>query len=322
MRSWRIGRAFGIPLFLHPTFLLLPAYLALANGGLDHPGLALFVIVLIVTLFGCVLLHELGHALMARYFGIATRDITIYPIGGVARLEKMSERPSEELLIAIAGPAVNLAILILLAPLLFFLFLRLSLLPPAAAMQGGLSLEYGWTPLLFQFVAALMWGNGILFLFNLIPAFPMDGGRVLRALLALGLGQLRATAIAARVGLVLSLLLGLVALWTGQMLLLLVSLFVAFAGQAELVALQRREAARLEAEHAAAAAAAQPHPAPQTGIVETVVLRSPAPGEPARVEGPRVRPAGFSGFIWDREARVWVRWENGRPVAAYWGPAE
>src|SRR5262249_11120100 len=109
LRSWKIGRAFGIPLYVHSTFLLLPAwglYESIGSGWATK----VFVVTLLLVMFGCVVLHELGHALMARYFGIRTRDITLYPIGGVARLERMSEEPAQEVAIALAGPAVNLII--------------------------------------------------------------------------------------------------------------------------------------------------------------------------------------------------------------------
>src|SRR5437762_8281538 len=110
MRSWRIGSAFGIGLYVHWTFLLLPAAVGWYN--LQHGGkeAAVLSVATIFALLGCVMLHELGHALMARLYGVGTRDITMYPIGGIARLERMPERPIEELLIAIAGPLVNVVI--------------------------------------------------------------------------------------------------------------------------------------------------------------------------------------------------------------------
>ena len=153
--SWKLGRVAGIDLFLHPTFLLI--LLPGMTGGLS----AFF----IVALFGCVVLHELGHALMARRFGIETLDITLYPIGGVARLQRMPRAPGAELLIALAGPAVNFAIV---AGLLGLELLGIG------GMESDSSLG--------AFLAGLMLVNLILGLFNLIPAFPMDGGRVLRAL--------------------------------------------------------------------------------------------------------------------------------------------
>src|SRR5262249_29082496 len=136
---------------------------------------AVYLATLMVGLFGCVLLHELGHALMARQFGIATRDITLYPMGGVARLERMSERPWEEFCIAVAGPLVNVVIAASLA--LVFLLLGLPL--------AGLGLtQRAWVSPEVSLLRDLFAVNVGLVLFNLLPAFPMDGGRVLRALLA------------------------------------------------------------------------------------------------------------------------------------------
>ncbi len=151
--SWKLGRVAGIDLFVHPTFLLL--LLPGVTGGLSP----LFV----VALFGCVVLHELGHALMARRFGIETLDITLYPIGGVARLQRMPRAPGAELLIALAGPAVNFAIV---AALMGLEMLGIGGMETDASLGG--------------FLAGLVLVNLVLGLFNLIPAFPMDGGRVLR----------------------------------------------------------------------------------------------------------------------------------------------
>src|SRR5438552_15026149 len=116
-RSWKIGTMFGIGIYVHATFLLLPAFVFLANlGQIDF---ALYAVIMIPAVFGCVVLHELGHALTARHYGIETRDITLYPIGGVARLERLPQRPLEEFWIAVAGPAINVAIAALLGgPLL------------------------------------------------------------------------------------------------------------------------------------------------------------------------------------------------------------
>jgi Zn-dependent protease len=278
-RSFKLGKAFGIPLYLHPTFLLLPLY-ALFLSRHDGLGSILFGQVLLLSIFGCVLLHELGHALMARFFGIATRDITLYPIGGVARLESMGHRPHEELLIALAGPAVNLAIVLLLTPLVGLAFLTTALSSPAAAALHGP--EGGLLSVFTTYLTGLWLGNGVLLLFNLVPAFPMDGGRVLRAILAMRMNHLRATEIAATVGLFGAgalAFLGLV--WSPS--LLLVAAFVAFAGQAEVAALRRRELERR---------------------MEVEVL-------PAVVH-PRL--SRFTGLFWDRDNQVWVRWIDGQQV--------
>jgi Zn-dependent protease len=209
--SWKLGQVAGIDVFLHPTFLLLLAYVGMTQGGIGS-------ILLVSSVFGCVLLHELGHALMARRFGIATEDITLYPIGGVARLRRMPRAPGAELLIALAGPAVNL--LIVLALTLF----------SALGLPGS-----PWSPSpLGLFLDTLITINWVLALFNLIPAFPMDGGRVLRALLSGWLGRPRATVIAAGIGRGLALLFGVYCLYHQAYLQALLAWFIYFAAGQEL----------------------------------------------------------------------------------------
>lgn len=186
--SWKLGRVAGIDLYVHSTFLLLLLFPGVLSG-----------MPLLMLVFGCVLLHELGHALMARRFGIETADITLYPIGGVARLNRIPKAPGAEFLIALAGPAVNFAIVLTLLAFEIASY-RLSVAP----FFGGL---VGW----------LMIINLSLGLFNLIPAFPMDGGRVLRAALSGWLGRVRATSIAALIGRSLALAFGAYSLfgWMG-----------------------------------------------------------------------------------------------------------
>jgi Zn-dependent protease len=196
--SWRIGRLAGIAIYVHVTFLLILAWIAFqeyAYGARAIAGAMLY----IFALFAIVVLHELGHALMARRFGVLTRDIILLPIGGVARLERMPRNPRQELLVALAGPAVNVALAIAL-----FVVLRLTGQVPAGDL-------YDFDPLISvrAFLYQLVFVNIVLALFNLLPAFPMDGGRVLRALLAMRMSSYaRATGIAARVGRVFALLLG------------------------------------------------------------------------------------------------------------------
>lgn len=205
--SWLIGRVAGIDLYLHPTFLILLAYSGATQGGLPA-------VVLISAAFGCVALHELGHALMARRFGIRTEDITLYPIGGVARLERLPKAPGAELLIALAGPAVNFAIAAALWPLI----------EPVGRSGAGAS----------DFVASLAAINLGLGLFNLVPAFPMDGGRVLRALLSGWLGRGRATAVAAGLGRGLALAFAAYSLARGHFLQAALAGFIYLAAGAEL----------------------------------------------------------------------------------------
>lgn len=210
--SWKIGEFAGIGVYMHATFLLLIGWIVLTNllaGG--TAASALQGVLFISLLFACVVAHEYGHALTARRYGIKTRDITLLPIGGVARLERMPDQPIQELWVALAGPAVNVVI----AALLFvWLLLTGGLVPlDTLSVTGGSLLE------------RLMVVNISLVLFNLIPAFPMDGGRVVRALLALRLEYSRATQIAATLGQGMALLLGLIGLFVNP-LLIFTALFV------------------------------------------------------------------------------------------------
>jgi Zn-dependent protease len=292
-RSIRAGSLFGIPLYLHPTFLLLPVWVLLTHPG-TGPVTALFLIGWVLTVFGCVVLHELGHALMARRFGIATRDITLYPIGGVARLEGMGQKPSQELAIAVAGPAVNLVIALLLSPV--------ALLGLFAVPGDGLSFSLSTGPavLAVKFLT-LVWASNVgLLLFNLLPCFPMDGGRVLRALLSMGLGRLRATEIAAGVGVVFAVLIGVMALLLHNPLAVVLAVFVVFAGQQELRAIRWAEQLR-----------AEPRVVPEP-VIRPLVIHPAAPA-------PQDLNAAFSGFTWNPETGVWVQWRDGRPVS-FWGP--
>lgn len=222
--SWRIGRVAGIDVYLHATFLILLAWVGVSYYLERHRAAdAVSGLAFICTLFGIVVLHELGHALTARRFGIRTRDITLLPIGGVARLERMPEEPKQELLVALAGPAVNVA----LAAILFVI------LAPAALQNvrlvGG------------NFLAKLFMVNLGLAAFNLIPAFPMDGGRVLRALLAMRMDYTRATDIAAKIGQGLALVFGAVGLFWNPFLIF-IALFVWMGAAAEAGMVQMRSA--------------------------------------------------------------------------------
>lgn len=190
--SLYLGRVSGIKISVHWTFLILIAWIVFANmrSGLG-PNEILWSVGFILTIFLCVILHELGHALTAQRFNIKTKGISILPIGGVAQLESIPEEPKEELLIALAGPAVNIVIAVLLYPFVNF----------ASAIGEFETLERIGPG---NFLIALMTINLWLAIFNLIPAFPMDGGRVLRALLAFKLSHAKATAVAASVGQVLA----------------------------------------------------------------------------------------------------------------------
>jgi Zn-dependent protease len=218
--SWKLGDVSGIGIYLHWTFFLVPLLVALSalSAGIGVAA-AVESVLFVLAIFGCVALHELGHALMARRFGIGTRDITLYPIGGVARLDRMPRRPAHELLIALAGPAVNVIIaLAVLAGML--IAANLGLIQSAVAASSS-------------FLGKLMFINVALVVFNMLPAFPMDGGRVLRAILAWNVPYVQATAIAATVGQVLAVLMGIGGLLLSNVSLLLIGLFVYFAAAAE-----------------------------------------------------------------------------------------
>ncbi len=185
--SLKLGSIDGIGVYLHWTFVLLIGWIFLGSLGAGRtPGEALAGVGFILALFACVLLHEFGHALTAKRYGVSTRDITLLPIGGVARMERIPEQPMQEFWVAVAGPAVNAVI----AALLFLILLLLGRADPMVAIGGIPS----------GFLEQLMWVNLFIGAFNLLPALPMDGGRVLRALLSLRPGRLRATAIAANLG--------------------------------------------------------------------------------------------------------------------------
>lgn len=222
--SWHIGRIAGIDIKIHLTFIFILIWFGLSaylNGG--SITAAMTNVLLILALFLCVILHELGHALTARLFGISTKDITLLPIGGVARLESMPEDPKEELLVAVAGPAVN-------AVIAAGLFTGLLL-------SGFFSQGMNITALMNNFWLQLLVANITLVLFNLIPAFPMDGGRVLRSILALFLNHRKATRIAANIGKGLAVLMGVAGIFINPWLILTAG-FVWFGAGAEAQAVE------------------------------------------------------------------------------------
>jgi Zn-dependent protease len=183
-----MARLAGIDVFLHWTFLLLIGWIMMSYLVAGHGiASALAGVAFVLTLFACVVFHELGHALAARRYGIPTRDITLYPIGGVARLHQIPTNPIQEFVIAIAGPLVNVVIAIGLAVMLAF-------------SSGIGSMTVGSGSGLSGLLNGLFWANIMLVVFNLIPAFPMDGGRILRAGLASVMEYSKATRIAATVG--------------------------------------------------------------------------------------------------------------------------
>lgn len=214
--SFPIGRLFGSELRIHATFLLLLAFVGLSAWTSGGPSAALANVLFVCALFACVVAHEYGHALMARRFGITTPDITLLPIGGMARLTKIPEKPSQEIAVALAGPAVNIVI-----------WAALSLVTAGSAPDLT-------APLAFSgFIAQLAGVNLLLALFNLIPAFPMDGGRVLRAALSLRMDRVRATRVASALGQVAAFGFAFWGLTSGNVIMVLIAVFIFFAAQAE-----------------------------------------------------------------------------------------
>jgi len=225
--SWsvNIGSIAGTAIRIHITFLLFLIWIFVAgwaSGGLSD---ALNSLVFIVLLFACVLAHEFGHIFTARAFGVATPDVTLLPIGGVARLERIPEKPSEEFLVAIAGPLVNVAIAIVL----------IAVTPTHLSADHFAAMESPKVSMIDRLAEV----NIFLAVFNMIPAFPMDGGRVLRALLAIRLGHVRATEIAAMIGQWTAFGLGFIGLFYNPILIFIaIFVYLAAASEAQMVSLR------------------------------------------------------------------------------------
>lgn len=210
--SWKVARIAGIDVYIHATFVVVIAWIALLHWNESHSVSAVVEGVgFILALFGCIVLHEFGHALTARRYGIRTRDITLLPIGGIARLERMPEEPLQELWVALAGPGVNAAIVLLL-----FAWLQAS---GDWEAVGGVGVARG------AFIERVMLANVFLAGFNMLPAFPMDGGRALRAVLATRMEYTRATQRAALIGQGMAILFAFFGL-QGNPMLIFIALFV------------------------------------------------------------------------------------------------
>jgi Zn-dependent protease/CBS domain-containing protein len=223
--SLRIARVAGIDLKVHWTFALVPVMGAMQWGALGPRG-ALFGAVLMLLIFGFVALHELGHSLVARAFGLPVKDITLMPLGGIALLGKRPKTPGQELLIALAGPAVNVVLALGLGWVGVELF-------GVEALERALQSALVEQPTEVTLWAMVISANAALAAFNLIPALPMDGGRVLRALLAWFIGFERATKHSAALGRALAVGLGLFGLFGGNPLLPFIAVFIFFAAGAE-----------------------------------------------------------------------------------------
>ncbi len=229
--SWslRLGKLFGIDVVIHWSFWILIVWIALAGLGSGSTlSQVVATLLFVLSIFGCVVLHELGHALTARRFGIKTRSITLLPIGGVARLESIPEQPRQEVLVALAGPAVNLVIAAITAVYLL-----------VVSGLDGLRADPRE-----HVVNAFLYVNVFLVGFNMLPAFPMDGGRVLRALLAHRMDRVDATRLAASIGQFMAVLFFFGGLFLGHLLLFVIALFVYFGAEAEARMVELRAAFR------------------------------------------------------------------------------
>lgn len=213
--TWNLGRISGIPIRIHLTLLILLAWIAgsYALSGATLGATAVGV-ALVASIFVVIVVHELGHALVARRYGVGTRDIMLLPVGGIASLERMPDKPHQELAVALVGPLINLVL-----AGLFYIGITLA---------GGTTDLANVTSIGGAFAAQLMWINVALAVFNLIPAFPMDGGRALRAILTMRLGPQRATNIAASLGRVFAVAIGVFGLFYNPLLLLIA--FVVWSG--------------------------------------------------------------------------------------------
>lgn len=228
--SYKIFSVFGIEVKVHVTFLAIVAYFAFVWGIQREPGGpagALYGVLLVLLLFGLVVMHELTHSRVAQAYGVRVRDITLLPIGGMASMEKMPDEPRQELLVALSGPLSNVALGLVMAA-------AAPLVVGASVFQSVDRLASALlTPSFEGAYLYLLAANVTLAIFNLIPAFPMDGGRAFRALLALRMGKIRATRIAVIVGQTLAVLLGIFGVFSGGLLLVLVAVFIYFGAQAE-----------------------------------------------------------------------------------------
>lgn len=287
LNNWRIGRPFGIDLYISGWFWLLPIIVfvtSFADGGL--PAAATNT-AFALAVFGCVALHELGHALSARGYGIRTRDITLYPIGGVARLEHMPEKPSAEIVIALAGPAVNVVLALLLGGVW---------LAGHPTLEGLGTLTH-WGS---DFVGRLALANVVLAVFNMIPAFPMDGGRVLRAFLCWFTSRVTATNIAGVVGAIFAVLIGLSGLglfggtFNPLLLFLAVSVFMMGQQEVRMVRMQAEEERRRREWEEEQAGWDEYHPRWDRG-----------------------GRAGGDGWVYDARSGEWIEYRDGWPTGRF-----
>ncbi len=225
--SWRVGRIADVTVYLHATLLILIAWVGYEYYAWRHQaGDVVEAVLFVACFFVIVLLHELGHALAARRYGIRTRDITLMPIGGLARMDALPDKPHQELIVALAGPAVNFLI-----ALLYW-----GTISPISELALTTDLSWGGG----HFFQKLAWANLAMGVFNLVPAFPMDGGRVLRSILAMRLGANRATRLAVDIGQALAFAFGAVGLYAMNPLWVFIALFVFVGADQELELVKMR----------------------------------------------------------------------------------
>lgn len=274
----KIGRVCGIDVRIHWSFWALP--LGLAFVSLPHGWPLAIQAVILVLLFYVqgVLLHELGHALAARSYGVRTRDIILTPIGGIARMESIPEKPFQEIVIALAGPATNFLFAVPMACLL--IALRAF---PLATARGNPPIFTSWT----DYAWALTIANVAMACFNLLPAFPSDGGRIFRAFLSLFIDRVAATQIAVYAGLIVALLIGLVGILYHAIQLPFIALLFATIGQMELWMVRRQAAIRRRV-----------MPTRQGSVF--IGMQPPE--------------AKFSGYVWYPECGIWIEWRDGTIV--------
>lgn len=219
--SFKLGNIAGIGIFIHWTFSILIAFIIFSNYRQGQNAIQiLWSVLFVISIFVTVFLHELGHALAAKRYNINTKDITLLPIGGLARLERIPEKPSEELVVAIAGPTVNIALAVITGLLIS--------VPDAESLTLQLTAGVNSSNFFLNFLVVNIW----LALFNLIPAFPMDGGRVLRAILSMNMDRRKATNIAAKIGQVLAMGFVFIGFYSNPFLIF-IGLFIFLGAQAE-----------------------------------------------------------------------------------------
>ncbi|MEC9372421.1 MAG: site-2 protease family protein [Planctomycetota bacterium] len=246
--SLKLATVKGLAIYVHWTFILIIAWVVFVYASQGRGAAQILEgIVFVLAIFGCVILHELGHALTALRFGVKTRDIILLPIGGVARLQRMPDKPGEELVVAVAGPLVNVTIALILLPVVLFTGQLSEAIQSvtdlqqtvAQAQQSGVESETAARDAAanidIPFLVNLLFVNIFLVVFNMIPAFPMDGGRVLRSLLAMTLPYVQATRIAAMIGQFIAIGFAILGIfWNPFLLLIALFVFVGAAGEAQM----------------------------------------------------------------------------------------